>query len=159
MAVERDLFGFDELEKAFKRLEKRYPDGADALLMAQGQAIAKKIRSETNVKTGKLRKSWRVKKVKLYKNGSVRVVRIHSMANHAHLYELGHEMVKGGKTTISKKGTRRKLNVVQRSARGIKGYGRVPGKFVMQKAIDEAEKRLEKDAQKMLDKMLGELEV
>ena len=33
-----DVFGFDELEKAFKRIEKRYPNQADALLMTRGQA-------------------------------------------------------------------------------------------------------------------------
>ena len=31
----KDVFGFDELEKSFKRIEKNYPDKADALLMAQ----------------------------------------------------------------------------------------------------------------------------
>lgn len=38
----KDVFGFDELEKSFKRFEKKYPDKADALLMAQGQAVNRK---------------------------------------------------------------------------------------------------------------------
>lgn len=72
----KDVFGFDELEKSFKRFEKNYPDKADALLMAQGQAVNRKTKSLTPVKTKKLRNSWRLKKVKLYKGGTVRVVRI-----------------------------------------------------------------------------------
>ena len=63
MAVNKDLFGFDELEKAFNRTIKRYPNEADALLMAQGQAVTKSTKSKTPVKTGKLRRSWRLKKV------------------------------------------------------------------------------------------------
>ena len=58
----KDVFGFDELEKSFKRFEKNYPDKADALLMAQGQAVNRKTKSLTPVKTKKLRNSWRLKK-------------------------------------------------------------------------------------------------
>ena len=71
--------------KAFERCEKRYPDQADALLMAQGQAVNKRTKALTPVRTKKLRNSWRLKKVKLYKGGKVRVVRIQSTAPHAHL--------------------------------------------------------------------------
>ena len=51
----KDVFGFDELEKSFKRFEKNYPDKADAVLMAQGQAVNRKTKSLTPVKTKKLR--------------------------------------------------------------------------------------------------------
>ena len=111
-----DVFGFDELEKAFTRCEKRYPNETDALLMAAGRQVNKKVKSLTPVKTKKLRNSWRLKKVKLYKGGKVRVVREQSTAPHAHLVELGHELVSGGRTR--EKG--RKLNRLQRSIRGIK---------------------------------------
>ena len=43
----KDVFGFDELEKSFKRFEKNYPDKADALLMAQGQAVNRKTIADT----------------------------------------------------------------------------------------------------------------
>ena len=59
----KDVFGFDELEKSFKRFEKNYPDKADAVLMAQGQAVNRKTKSLTPVKTKKLRNSWRLKTV------------------------------------------------------------------------------------------------
>lgn len=66
--------------------------------------------------------------MKLYKGGKVRVVRVQSTAPHAHLIELGHKIVSGGRTR--ERG--RKLNRVQRSARGITG-GYVQGDFMLEK--------------------------
>lgn len=150
-----DVFGFDELEKAMKRCEKRYPNQADAFLMAEGQAVNKKTKSLSPVRTKKLRNSWRLKKVKLYKNGKVRVVRIQSTAPHAHLIELGHEVVRGGRTR--ERG--RKLNRVQRSARGIKSDGYVEGKFMLEKSVSEAKASFENGAQKMIDRLTDDLKV
>ena len=155
MAKNVDVFGFDELEKAFKRCEKRYPNQADALLMAQGQAVNKKTKSLTPVKTKKLRNSWRLKKVKLYKGGKVRVVRIQSTAPHAHLIEYGHEIVRGGKTRENG----RTLNRVQRSARGIKTGGRTRAFEMLGTSMSEAQSRFEKDAEKMIDELTKDLEV
>ena len=121
MARNIDVFGFDELEKAMKQCEKNYPSQADAFLMAEGRAVNKRTKSLTPVRTKKLRNSWRTKKVKLYKGGKVRVVRVQSTAPHAHLVELGHKIVSGGRTR--ERG--RKLNRVQRSAIGIKSGGYV----------------------------------
>ena len=58
----KDVFGFDELEKSFKRFEKNYPDKADALLMAQGQAVNRKTKSLTPVKTKKTPQFVEIKK-------------------------------------------------------------------------------------------------
>ena len=155
MAKTVDVFGFDELKKAFERCEKRYPDQADALLMAQGQAVNKRTKALTPVRTKKLRNSWRLKKVKLYKGGKVRVVRIQSAAPHAHLIELGHEIVTGGKTR--ERG--RTLNRVQRSARGIKSGGRTEGKFMLEKSMSEARSRFDSDANKMLDRLTKDIQI
>ena len=155
MAKTVDVFGFDELKKAFERCEKRYPDHADALLMAQGQVVNKKTKSLTPVKTKRLRNSWRLKKVKLYKGGKVRVVRIQSTAPHAHLIELGHEIVSDGKTR--ERG--RTLNRVQRSARGIKSGGRVEGKHMIEKSMSEARSRFDSDAKKMLDGLTKDIQI
>lgn len=148
----KDVFGFDELEKSFKRFEKKYPDKADALLMTQGQAVNRRTKSLTPVKTKKLRNSWRLKKVKLYKGGTVRVVRIQTGAPHGHLVEYGHEIYRGGKTRVRGK----KLNRVQMDARGIKHLGRVEGKLVLYTAMTEAQSRFDRDANKMLDKLVEE---
>ena len=148
----KDVFGFDELEKSFKRFEKNYPDKADALLMAQGQSVNRKTKSLTPVKTKKLRNSWRLKRVKLYKGGTVRVVRIQTGAPHGHLVEYGHEIYRGGKTRVRGK----KLNRVQMNARGIKHLGRVEGKLVLYTAMTEAQSRFDREANKLLDKLVEE---
>ena len=155
MARNVDVFGFDELEKAFIRVQKKYPDKADAMLMALGQAANKRTKALTPVRTKKLRKSWRLKKVKLYKSGTVRVVRVQSTAPHAHLVEYGHEIVKGGKTR--ERG--RTLNRVQRSARGITSHGRVEGKYMLEKAMTETRSAFNRDAEKLLDAICEEVEV
>lgn len=155
MAKNVDVFGFDELEKAFNRVQKKYPDKADAMLMALGQAANKRTKALTPVRTKKLRKSWRLKKVKLYKSGTVRVVRVQSTAPHAHLVEYGHEIVKGGKTR--ERG--RTLNRVQRSARGITSHGRVEGKYMLEKAMTETRSAFNRDAEKLLDAICEEVEV
>lgn len=155
MAKQVDVFGFDELKKAFEHCEKKYPDQADALLMAQGQAVNKRTKALTPIRTKKLRNSWRLKKVKLYKGGKVRVVRVQTTAPHGHLVELGHEIVRGGKTR-ERGGT---LNRVQRSARGIKSGGRVQGKFMLEKSMSEARSRFEGDAKKMLDRLTEDIKV
>lgn len=149
----KDVFGFDELEKAFKRCEKRYPNKADALLMAQGQQVSKRTKALTPTKTRKLRNSWRLKKVKLYKGGKVRVVRLQTSAPHGHLVELGHEIVRGGKTRVRG----RKLNRVQRAVRGISSGGRVEGKKMLERSITEARSRFQSDAKKMIDDLTSDL--
>lgn len=154
MARNADVFGFDELEKAFKRCEKRYPNEADAFLMAMGQAVNKRTKGLTPIRTKKLRNSWRLKKVKLYKNGTVRVVREQSTAPHAHLIEYGHEQVSGGKTRERGK----KLNRVQRAARGIKSHGYVVGYHMLEEAMEEARKRFPQGAQKLLDRITEDIE-
>lgn len=141
----KDLFGFDELEKAFIKCEKKYPDEADALLMAMGQAVNKTVKRNTAVKTKRLRNSWRLKKVKLYNQGTVRVVRVQSSAPHAHLYEYGHKIVPRGS------GRNRRTN---KSSSGF-----VEGRFVLQKAIDESRNRFSNEVENMLDKLTGDLQV
>ena len=155
MARQVDVFGFDELKKAFERCEKRYPNQADALLMAQGQAVNKRTKAFTPTRTKKLRNSWRLKKVKLYKGGKVRVVRIQTTAPHGHLIELGHEVVRGGKTR--KRG--RKLNRVQRSVRGIKSGGCVEGKHMLKQSLSEAQSSFKSGTQALLDNITEDLKV
>lgn len=150
-----DVFGFEELEKSFAKVQKKYPDSADAFLMTEGKAVNKRTKQLTPVRTRKLRNSWRLKKVKLYKSGTVRVVRVQSTASHAHLVELGHEIVRGGKSR--ERG--RKLNRIQRSVRGITSGGYVEGKHMLETAMIEARTRFDKDAQKLIDKLTEDLEV
>jgi hypothetical protein len=146
-------FGFEELQKAFNRIEKKYPNKTDAMLMALGRVATSKTKAKTPVgKTKKLRGSWRLKKPKRY--GKTRVVRTQSQAPHAHLVELGHEIVRGGKTR--KRG--RYLNTLERQVRGIQSKGRVEGKKMLETSFKEMESTFNKSVEKLLDDLTSEVE-
>ena len=145
MARNIDVFGFDELEKAMKQCEKNYPSQADAFLMAEGRAVNKRTKSLTPVRTKKLRSSWRTKKVKLYKGGKVRVVRVQSTAPHAHLIELGHKIVSGGRT--------------RERGRKLKSGGYVQGDFMLEKSMSEAQAKFNSGAEKLLDKITKDIQM
>ena len=149
-----DIFGFDDLSAAFKKIESKYPDKAEALLMAQGRVANNRVKSKSPVgKTKKLRGSWRLKKAKKY--GKALVARVQSEASHGHLVELGHEIVRGGRTRKNN----RSLNRVQRSAKGIKGGSRVEGKKMLEATFKELDSIFEKAAEKMLDELTKEVEI
>ncbi len=177
----KDVFGFNELEKSFERLAKRYPDEADRMLMAHGQALQKRVKQLTPVyegtqlsglyakHPGKLRRSWTLKKVKKYHNGESRVVRIQSLANYAHLIESGHEIVTGGSSyTMARRGeviTKGKNKGKRRVVRtkkvalgmkitGVKNKGRVSGVKMLEKSVAEARNRFGYDAEEMLGKLI-----
>ena len=154
MASDDGTFGFDELQKAFNRIEKKYPNKVDAMLAAQGRVATNKTKSKSPVgKTKKLKSSWRMKKPKLY--GKTRVVRTQSEAPHAHLVEDGHEIVRGGKTRVNG----RKLNVVQRSVRGIKSGRRVEGKKMLESTFKSMEASFNKSAEQLLADLTSEVEL
>jgi hypothetical protein len=147
-------FGFEELQKAFNHIEKKYPDKTDAMLMALGRMATSKTKAKTPIgKTKKLRGSWRLKKPKRY--GKSRVVRTQSQAPHAHLVELGHEIVRGGKTR--KRG--RYLNTMERKVRGIQSKGRVEGKKMLETSFKEMETTFNKSVEKLLDDLTSEVEI
>ncbi len=147
-----DVFGFESLQKAFKKCQDKYPDEADALLMAMGQAVCKEAKRNTTKKTGKLRKSWRLKKVKLYKDGTVRVVRVQSTAPHAHLYEYGHEIKPRGRGRNNRTGPR-----YQKSKAKSTGY--VKGRYPLKNAIEESQARFNRDVQSMLNNVTADLQL
>lgn len=154
MATDDGTFGFDELQKVFNRIEKKYPDKVDAMLAAQGRLVTNKTKSKTPVgKTKKLKSSWRMKKPKMY--GKTRVVRVQSEAPHAHLVEDGHEIVRGGKTRVNG----RKLNTIQRGIRGITSGGRVEGKKMLEQSFKEMEASFNKSAEKLLGDLTSEVEL
>jgi len=147
-------FGFDDLQKAFNKIEQKYPDKTDAMLMAMGRVATSKTKALTPVgKTKKLKGSWKLKKPKKY--GKSRVVRTQSQAPHAHLVELGHEIVRGGRTR--KNG--RSLNTLERKTRGIQSKGRLEGKKMLETSFKEMEDSFFKSAEKLLDALTNEVEI
>ena len=154
MADDNEVFGFDELKKSFNRIEKNYPNKVEATLATLGRAATNKTKSRTPVgKTKKLKSSWRMKKPKAY--GKTRVVRTQSEAPHGHLVEDGHEKVSGG----SSRANGRKLNVLQRAARGVKSGGRVEGKKMLESTFKDLEGTLNKSAFELLNDLTREVEL
>ena len=80
--AEDSTFGFEDLEKAFKRIEQKYPNKTDAMLMAMARVAANRTKGKTPVgKTKKLKGTWRTKKPKVY--GKARVARMQSASRYS----------------------------------------------------------------------------
>lgn len=147
-------FGFEDLQKAFNRIEQKYPNKTDAMLMAMTRVAATRTKSKTPVgKTKKLKSTWRTKKPKVY--GKARVARMQSASRYAHLVEDGHEIVTGGRATVRG----RKLNVLQRGIRGVKVKGRTQGAKMIEKSMSEIKSSFDKSAEKLLDDLTREVEL
>ncbi len=166
------VFGFDELEKSFSKIQKRYPDAADAVLMSAGQRVNRRVKTLTPVhkgayrglkagkrKPGNLRRSWRLKKPKTYKNGKVRVVREQTADPVGHLIEDGHEVVRGGSIYTRGELGRRRLTNREMEKKKVSRTGYAPAYRMLEKAVREAQEYLVKNAEKMLDKLTKDLEV
>ena len=152
--MKAEIFGVDELQKAFDKMQNRYDNKVDALLAAQGKLALSRVKSKTPVgKTRKLKGSWRLKKVKRY--GDTRVVRIQSTARHAHLVELGHELVRGGSSRRNGK----KLGRIGRAVRGVRSVGYVEGREMLAETMRELESRYASGVQKLLDDLTKDVEI
>ena len=115
MAKNDGTFGFEDLQKAFNRIEQKYENKTDAMLMAMANVTRQRVRSKTPTgKTKKLKGSWRTKKPKTF--GKARVARVQTENRYGHVVEDGHKVVTGG-STVRRNG--RKLNVLERGIRGI----------------------------------------
>ncbi len=154
---EVDVFGFDELKKAFERVESKYDSQADALLAAQATQVQKRTRQKTGKVTGKLKRSWRALRPKEYKGGTVKVSRVQSTAPHAHLYEYPHEVYTTRKNR--KTGKVGRYNETARRVMGIKSHGKTEGHYVLRDSMKERETRFHQSAEKMLEKVTEEVTV
>ena len=155
MAKNDGTFGFEDLEKAFKKAEQKFPNKTDAMLMSLTRVAATGTKGRTPIgKTKKLKSSWRTKKPKKY--GNTRVARMQSNSRYAHLVEDGHQNVKGG-SSRGKNG--RTLNTIQRSARGIKSKGKTEGKHMIADTMKAMESTFDRDAKKLLNDLTNEVEL
>ena len=67
MAKNDGTFGFEDLQKAFNRIEQKYENKTDAMLMAMANVTRQRVRAKTPTgKTKKLKGSWRTKKPKIF---------------------------------------------------------------------------------------------
>lgn len=167
----KDVLGIDELIKTFDKMESRFESKATAMLAAQTRQAKKRVKQQTPVsnkkhKGGKdkpLKQTWKEKKPKEYQNGKYMVGMVYSDANHAHLYELGHEMVTRTRTRAvggrfqkeaQRMGKVKKLDSVGKIKYGVKKHGFVVGRSVLAGTLKEAEAKWGKAAEQALDKAL-----
>ncbi len=155
MAKNDGTFGFEDLQKAFNRIEQKYENKTDAMLMAMANVTRQRVRSKTPTgKTKKLKGSWRTKKPKTF--GKVRVARVQTENRYGHVVEDGHRVVTGG-STVGRNG--RKLNVLQRGIRGISIGGKTKGEKMIEDTVKELNATFEKNAKKLLDDLTSEVEL
>ena len=86
MARNDGTFGFEDLQKAFSRIEQKYENKTDAMLMAMANVARQRVRAKTPTgKTKKLKGSWRTKKPKTF--GKARVARVQTENRYGHVVE------------------------------------------------------------------------
>lgn len=155
MAKNDGTFGFEDLQKAFNRIEQKYENKTDAMLMAMANVTRQRVRAKTSTgKTKKLKGSWRTKKPKTF--GKARVARVQTENRYGHVVEEGHRVVTGG-STVGRNG--RKLNVLQRGLRGISVGGKTKGEKMIEDTVKELNATFEKNAKKLLDDLTSEVEL
>ena len=155
MANDDGTFGFEDLQKAFNRIEQKYENKTDAMLMAMANTARQRVRSKTPTgKTKKLKGSWRTKKPKTF--GKARVARVQTENRYGHVVEEGHKVVTGG-STIGRNG--RKLNVLQRGIRGISVGGKTKAEKMIESTVKELNSAFGKNAEKLLDDLTREVEL
>ena len=155
MARNDGTFGFEDLQKAFNRIEQKYENKTDAMLMAMANVARQRVRAKTPTgKTKKLKGSWRTKKPKTF--GKARVARVQTENRYGHVVEEGHRVVTGG-STVGRNG--RKRNVLQRGIRGISVGGKTKGEKMIEDTVKELNATFEKNAKKLLDELTSEVEL
>ena len=155
MAKSDGTFGFEDLQKAFNRIEQKYENKTDAMLMAMANVARQRVRAKTPTgKTKKLKGSWRTKKPKTF--GKARVARVQTENRYGHVVEEGHRVVTGG-STVGRNG--RKLNVLQRGIRGISVGSKTKGEKMIEDTVKELNATFEKNAKKLLDELTSEVEL
>lgn len=155
MAKNDGTFGFEDLQKAFNRIEQKYENKTDAMLMAMANVTRQRVRAKTPTgKTKKLKGSWRTKKPKTF--GKARVARVQTENRYGHVVEEGHRVVTGG-STVDRNG--RKLNILQRGIRGVSVGGKTKGEKMIEDTVKELNAAFEKNAKKLLDDLTSEVEL
>ena len=155
MAKNDGTFGFEDLQKAFNRIEQKYENKTDAMLMAMANVARQRVRAKTPTgKTKKLKGSWRTKKPKTF--GKARVARVQTENRYGHVVEDGHKVVTGG-STVRRNG--RKLNVLEMGIRGISVGGKTKGEKMIEDTVKELNATFEKNAKKLLDDLTSEVEL
>ena len=189
MAKNDGTFGFEDLQRAFNRIEQKYENKTDAMLMAMANVTRQRVRSKTPTgKTKKLKGSWRTKRPKSY--GKARVARVQTENRYGHVVEEGHIVVTKSAHSFRSKSSEssyapllllspkthaflgtpytggstigrngRKLNVLERGIRGISVGGKTKAEKMIENTVNELNSTFEKNAKKLLDDLTKEVEL
>lgn len=166
MAVRvKDVFGFDELQKSLKRLEKKIPDKTDRILTAYARAAQKRAKelapvyggtyrgSKSKQKPGDLKRKIRSLRLKEYKGGQIKVARIETKDPKGHLIEDGHEIYRVQNKTGKKI---KDLGLITRAAAGVTHHGRTREFKMIETAVKEADSAYRSDVRKALEQAIDE---
>ena len=163
-AKNKDVFGFDELQKSLKRLEKKIPDKTERILTAYAKAAQKRAKELTPVyggtyrgnkskqKPGDLKRKIRSLRLKEYKGGQIKVARVETKDPKGHLIEDGHEIYHSS----SKVGKVSKMSRQQYRRAGVSHHGRTKPYKMIETAVQEAGKAYLSDIKKALEQSIDE---
>lgn len=153
--VEITINGLEELSKDIVKLMDEYPDKAGNLLRKSALEFRKKyvhnVRSNVKHKSGTGKSLTKLGTTKVYPiqgYGKKQYVDVGSTAPHFHLYERGHNSLVPRPVGRPSKDGKRKYKMVDN--------GRVEGRYMMEKTIDEYNDMLPQLAQGMIDELLKE---
>ena len=139
--VQITVSGLEELSRGLENLVNRYPDKAGDLLRKSALEFRKKyvhsVRANVKHSSGRGKSLTKLGTTKVYPiqgMGKKQYVDIGSTAPHFHLYERGHTMVTPGGRTV----------------------GRVEGRKMMEKTVEEYNDKLPDLAKDMIDALLKE---
>ena len=158
----KDVFGFEEFEKAMERAAKRYDKPADAFLIAAARQAAKRARQKSPVVSGELKKKWGTQSTKEFQGGKVKVSRVIDRANHAHLYENPHKKYTAPRLEV--RGLRReridRISKRQYKKVGYKYHGMSKGHYILRDTMKELEESVfKKGVNALFEDVIGDLEV
>ena len=171
--AKKDVFGFEELQARFEKLETKWPNEVSRVLRTSGQAMRTRTQQLTNKgplrKTssgnmstpGRLKRSWRLMPERYKVEGKFvyRFIRVASTAPHAHLVNIGHKLWVGGQgkgkpTVISFAGQTFKVK-----GSSSKQQGWVQGQGMVNRAKKELLGKFGDSVEKMFDKLTKGWEV
>ena len=146
-----------DLEQSFQDMIDKFPEERRKLVTSAGEKMHKKVLQnidrDTKEKTRNLREGCYLA---IGSEGGYAAVRNnHLRAPHAHLIEFGHKVKKRGKDKEKRK-PKAKKRTVRPSGRGLSEGDWVQGKHMYRNAMNELEDELTQDAEKMMDRLVGE---
>ena len=160
----KDVFGFEEFEKAIERAAKRYDEPANAFLVAAARQAAKRVRQKSPVgkhhrgkEKNRLKKGWGTQTTREYGGGKYKVARVIGGAPHSHLYELPHAIY----TSPFKQGRKMsEMSESQKILNGVKFHGMSKGHYILRDTMKELEESVfKKGVNALFEDVIGDLEV